>query len=100
MLSLIIPLLGVVAFGALAWAVNRQRSTLGAALPAGAGVLAAALSWIVFIALGLGYLPGWTWAPWVLPLVIGIAAAFATSFVLGARRSAQDTTAVEGILRS
>ncbi|MFJ3956352.1 hypothetical protein [Arthrobacter sp. NPDC090010] len=100
MLSLIIPLLGVVALGALAWAVNPRRSALGAALPAGAGVLIAAISWIVFIAFGLGYLPGWTWLPWIGPLVLGTATAFLVSLVFGARRAATDTAALTDILRA
>jgi len=99
MLSLIIPVLIVAAVGALAWAVNRQRPTLGAALPAGVGVLATALSWIVFIAIGLGYLPGWTWVPWIGPLVLGIAASFAASWILSSRRSTADAEALTEILK-
>ncbi|WFR83168.1 hypothetical protein [Arthrobacter sp. Y-9] len=99
MLSLIIPVLLVAAVGALAWAVNRQRATLGAALPAGAGVLVTALSWIIFIAFGLGYLPGWTWLPWIGPLVLGIAASFSVSWILSSRRSAEDAKALTEILK-
>ena len=43
------------------------------------------------MAAGLGYQPGLTWIPWVLPMAIGSAAAVAAVLFLGRHRTRQDT---------
>jgi uncharacterized membrane protein len=53
-------------------------------------VTVGALSWIVFIAAGFGYLPGLTWIPWILPMALGAAAAVGAVIYLGRTRERHD----------
>jgi hypothetical protein len=49
-----------------------------------------AVSWIIFMAAGLGYKPGLTWIPWILPMVLGAVAAVAAVIYLGRVRERHD----------
>ncbi len=60
------------------------------ALPAGVAVAVGAVSWIILITAGFGYLPGLTWLPWVLPMVLGTAAAIGAVIYLGRTRERHD----------
>ncbi|OFI39900.1 hypothetical protein BIU82_02340 [Arthrobacter sp. SW1] len=99
MLSLVIVALVTVAAGFLIWANDKRHSKYGIALPAGVALAAGMLSWIIFILLGFGYQPGLTWIPWVLPMVLGTAAAFAVVLYLGRVRTARDTAKLTAALR-
>jgi hypothetical protein len=57
------------------------------------------LSWMIFIAAGLGFQPGLTWIPWVLPMVLGTGAALAASVYLGRKRALHDTKQLTAALR-
>ncbi|MEO5314148.1 hypothetical protein PV772_08510 [Pseudarthrobacter sp. CC12] len=99
MLSLTIVVLATVAAGFVVWANDKRHSKYGAALPAGVAVGVAALAWIILMTAGFGYLPGTTWLPWVLPMVLGVAAAIATVVYLGRTRARRDTERLTVILR-
>ena len=77
MLSLIVVALVTVAAGFVVWANDKRHAKYGIAVPAGVSLTVGMLSWIAFMAAGLGYQPGLTWIPWVLPMVLGAAAAVA-----------------------
>lgn len=99
MLSLVIVALVTVAAGLIVWANDKRHGKYGIALPAGVALAAGALSWTIFILLGFGYQPGLTWIPWVLPMVIGTAAAVAVVLYLGHTRTVQDTAKMTAALR-
>ena len=99
MLSLTIVVLAAVAAGFIVWANDRRHAKYGAALPAGVAVVVGALTWIILMAAGFGYRPGLTWHPWVLPIVLGAAAAVAAVLYLGRSRARQDTQRLTAILR-
>ena len=88
MLSLIVVALVTVAAGFVVWANDKRHAKYGIAVPAGVSLTAGMVSWIIFIAAGLGYQPGLTWIPWVLPMVLGAAAAVAAVLYLGKTRTA------------
>ncbi|MGG5171138.1 hypothetical protein ACQR35_03015 [Pseudarthrobacter sp. J1738] len=100
MLSLIIAVLAVIAAGAIVWGTDKHHTSYGAALPAGLGVAVACVCWMVVIALGFGYQPGLTWIPWVLPIVLGTAAAVAVVVPLRKQREASDRERLTAILRA
>lgn len=91
MLSLIIVVLVTVAAGFVVWANDKRHTRYGTALPAGVAVVVGAISWIIFIAADLGYQPGLTWIPWVLPMALGAVAAIGTVIYLGRTRERHDT---------
>lgn len=99
MLSLVIVALVTVAAGFVVWANDRRHAKYGIALPAGVATAVGMLSWIVLIAAGLGYQPGLTWIPWVLPMVLGAGAALAAAVFLGRRRALHDTRQLTAALR-
>ncbi|ACL40464.1 putative integral membrane protein [Pseudarthrobacter chlorophenolicus A6] len=99
MLSLIIVVLATVAAGFIVWANDKRHAKYGAGLPAGVAAGVGALSWIILMAAGFGYLPGRTWIPWVLPIVLGAAASVGAVLVLGRNRTRNDTHRLTAILR-
>ncbi|MFE4198585.1 hypothetical protein ACFRJ9_22280 [Paenarthrobacter sp. NPDC056912] len=99
MLSLVIVVLATVASGFIVWATDKRHAKYGIALPVGASAAVGALSWIVFISAGLGYQPGLTWIPWILPIVLGTAVAVAVAVFLGRSRTKVDTAALTKALR-
>jgi hypothetical protein len=99
MLSLIVVAMVTLAAGFVVWANDKRHAKYGISLPAGVAVAVGMLSWILFMAAGLGYQPGLTWIPWVLPLVLGTAAAVAAALYLGRRRTRHDTARLTAILR-
>ncbi|MDR6506363.1 hypothetical protein [Arthrobacter oryzae] len=99
MLSLVIVALVTVAAGFVVWANDRRHAKYGIAVPAGVATTVGMLSWIVFMAAGLGYQPGLTWIPWVLPMVLGTGAALAAAVFLGRRRALHDTRQLTAALR-
>jgi len=99
MLSLTIVVLATVAAGFVVWANDKRHAKYGAALPAGVAAAVAALVWIILMAAGFGYLPGLTWLPWILPIVLGIAAAIAAVVYLGRTRARHDAQQLTAILR-
>lgn len=99
MLSLTIVVLVTVAAGFIVWANDKRHAKYGMALPAGVATAVGALSWIIFIAAGFGYQPGLTWIPWVLPMVLGAAAAVGAAVYLGRTRARHDTIRLTAALR-
>lgn len=99
MLSLVVVVLATIATGFIVWANDKRHGKYGIALPAGVSATIGVLSWIIFIMAGLGYQPGLTWIPWVLPIVLGTAAAAAVVIVLGRQRTRLDTAALTKALR-
>lgn len=99
MLSLTIVVLSTAAAGLVVWANDKRHTKYGVVLPAGVAVGVGALSWIILMAAGFGYRPGVTWLPWVLPIVLGVAAAVAAVLVLGRKRARQDTERLTAALR-
>ena len=83
MLSLIVVAMVTVAAGFVVWANDKRHAKYGISVPAGIAASVGMLSWIIFIAAGFGYQPGLTWIPWVLPVVLGTAAAVAAVLYLG-----------------
>ncbi|HEY1156485.1 MAG: hypothetical protein HOQ04_09655 [Pseudarthrobacter sp.] len=99
MLSLTIVVLATVAAGFIVWANDKRHAKYGAGLAAGVGAGVAALSWIILMAAGFGYLPGVTWLPWVLPVVLGTAASIGAVAYLGRTRARHDMERLTLILR-
>jgi hypothetical protein len=100
MLSLTIVVLAAAAAGFIVWANDKRHAKYGAGVPAGLAVAVAALAWIILMAAGFGYRPGVTWIPWVLPIVLGSAAAVAAAVYLGRTRARQDMERLTAILRA
>ncbi|PNI10182.1 hypothetical protein CXX84_01525 [Arthrobacter sp. AFG7.2] len=100
MLSLTIVVLAAAAAGFIVWANDKRHAKYGAGVPAGTAVGCAALTWIILMAAGFGYLPGLTWLPWVLPIVLGAAAAVVAALYLGRTRARKDTERLTAILRA
>ena len=100
MLSLIVVALVTVAAGFVVWANDKRHAKYGIAVPAGVSLTVGMLSWMTLIAAGLGYRPGLTWIPWVLPMVLGAAAALAAVLYLGRTRTSRDTARLTAILRN
>lgn len=99
MLSLIVVAMVSVAAGFVVWASDKRHAKYGMGTPAGVAAATAMLSWILFTAAGLGYQPGLTWIPWVLPVLLGTAAAVAIAGFLGRRRARHDAARLTAILR-
>lgn len=99
MLSLAIVVLVTAAAGFIVWANDRRHTKYGILLPAGTAVAVGMLAWIICIWAGLGYQPGLTWIPWVLPMVAGTAAALAAAVYLGRARAKQDTQRLTAALK-
>lgn len=99
MLSLVVVVLSTVATGFIVWANDKRHGKYGIALPAGISAAVGTVSWIVFMSAGFGYQPGLTWIPWVLPIVMGTAAAVAVVVFLGRTRTKYDTAAMTRALR-
>jgi flagellar basal body-associated protein FliL len=100
MLSLTIVVLAAAAAGFIVWANDKRHAKYGAGVPAGLAVAVAALAWTILMAAGFGYRPGVTWIPWVLPIVLGSAAAVAAAIYLGRTRARQDMERLTAILRA
>lgn len=99
MLSLVIVVLVLVAAGFIVWANDQRHTKYGMALPAGTAVAVGVLVWIICIVAGFSYRPGLTWLPWVLPMVLGSAAAAGAAIYLGRTRHAKDIKRLTEILR-
>jgi hypothetical protein len=99
MLSLVIVVLATVAAGFIVWANDKHHATYGITLPAGVAVAVGMLSWIVCLQIGLGYRPGLTWLPWVLPIVLGAGASVAAVAFLGRARAKHDVQALTAALK-
>lgn len=99
MLSLIVVAMVAVAAGFVVWANDKRHAKYGIAVPAGVALGVGMLSWIIFMAAGFGYQPGLTWIPWVMPLLLGGAAAVGAVLYLGRSRTRQDTARMTAILR-
>lgn len=91
MLSLVIVVLVTVASGFMVWANDKRHAKYGMFLPAGVATAVGMTAWIICITAGLGYQPGLTWIPWIIPMVAGAAAAVAVAAFLGRTRTRQDT---------
>jgi peptidoglycan/LPS O-acetylase OafA/YrhL len=99
MLSLTIVVLVTAAAGFIVWANDKRHTKYGVGVPAGVAVGVGALCWIILMAAGFGYRPGLTWMPWVLPMVLGAAAAVAAVIFLGRVRAKRDLERLTAILR-
>ncbi|MFQ4149154.1 hypothetical protein AAGW05_10710 [Arthrobacter sp. LAPM80] len=98
MVALVIIALSAGALGAIAWAVDKYRDTFGAVLPAGAAVASSLLVWIITMAVGLNHDPATAWIPWILSIVVGGAAAWATAGFVGRTRHHQLVERTNAIL--
>jgi hypothetical protein len=99
MLSLTIVVLVTAAAGFIIWANDTRHIRYGMGLPAGVAVTVGALSWIICMMAGLGYRPGLTWIPWILPMVLGTAAAIGAVVYLGRTRTRHDITRLTRALK-
>ena len=99
MLSLVIVVLVTVAAGFIVWANDRRHAKYGMFLPAGVATVVGMLAWIICMAAGLGYQPGLTWIPWILPMVAGSGAAVAVAGYLGRLRTKRDTQRLTAALK-
>lgn len=99
MLSLVVVSLATIAAGFLVWANDRRHGKYGIVLPASVATTVGLLSWIAFLLAGFGYQPGLTWIPWILPIVLGAAAALAAAWYLGRTRTRADTAKLTAALK-
>ena len=99
MLSLTIVVLVTAAAGFIVWANDKRHTKYGVGVPAGVAVGVGALSWIILMAAGFGYRPGMTWMPWILPMVLGSAAAVAAVIYLGRTRARKDLERLTAALK-
>lgn len=88
-----------IGIGMIVWAADREHTRYGAALPAGSAVVAAMLTWIITVAAGLSYLPGWTWVPWIASLIVALTASATVSVMLSRTRSRYDAARITAILK-
>ena len=100
MLSLVIVVLVTVAAGFIVWANDRRHAKYGMFLPAGVATAVGMLAWVICMTAGLGYQPGLTWMPWILPMVAGSAAAVAVAGYLGRVRTKRDTQRLTAALKT
>lgn len=98
MVAVVIIALTAGAFGAIAWAVDKYRTTFGALLPAGAAVAAALLVWIITMTIGLDNSSATAWIPWILSMAVGGVAAWATAGFVGRTRHAHQVKRSNEIL--
>lgn len=99
MVDLVVIALLAIGIGAVVWSSDKRRANYGALLPAGIAVVAALLTWIIAVAAGLSYQPGWTWVPWIAALVAAAVASTVASLALGRSRAAYDKAHLTAILR-
>ncbi|NYE95041.1 quaternary ammonium compound-resistance protein SugE [Psychromicrobium silvestre] len=99
MIDLVVIALIAAGLGAIVWAADKKHHKYGVLLPSAVAVVAAMLTWIITVAAGLSYNPGWTWVPWVASLVVGVVFATVVSIVLGRSRSTFDTARLTAILK-
>lgn len=99
MVAVVIIALTAAAFGAIAWAVDKYRTSFGALLPVGAAVVASLLIWMLTMAIGLDSAPATAWIPWILSMAVGGAAAWATAGFVGRTRHAQQVQKSTAILQ-
>lgn len=99
MLSLTIVVLVTAAAGFIVWANDKRHTKYGVGVPAGVAVGVGALTWIILMAAGFGYRPGLTWMPWILPMVLGSAAAVAAVIYLGRTRAKKDLERLTAALK-
>lgn len=99
MIDLVVIALISAGLGIIAWAVDRNHNKYGALLPPAIAVIGAMLTWIITVSATLGYLPGWTWVPWIASIVVGAAASVVVALVLGRSRKNQDTAQLTTILK-
>jgi peptidoglycan/LPS O-acetylase OafA/YrhL len=99
MLSLTIVVLVTAAAGFIVWANDKRHTKYGVGVPAAVAGGVGALSWIILMAAGFGYRPGLTWMPWILPMVLGSAAAVAAVIYLGRTRSKRDLERLTAALK-
>jgi peptidoglycan/LPS O-acetylase OafA/YrhL len=99
MLSLTIVVLVTAAAGFIVWANDKRHTKYGVGVPAGVAVGVGALSWIILMAAGFGYRPGLTWMPWILPMILGSAAAVAAVIYLGRTRAKKDLERLTAALK-
>ncbi|WP_077490010.1 hypothetical protein [Sinomonas mesophila] len=97
--SLVIDVIVAAAAGFAVWASDRRHGKYGIMLPVAVAVTAACVVWIVLVGLGTGYTTGLTWMPWVLPMLVSIAAPVAVAAVLVRRRTKADTDRLTEILK-
>lgn len=98
MVAVVIIALTAGAFGAIAWAVDKYRTTFGALLPAGAAVAAALLVWIITMTIGLDNSSATAWIPWILSMAVGGVAAWAAAGFVGRTRHAHQVKRSNEIL--
>jgi len=89
MVAVVIIALTAGAFGAIAWAVDKYRSTFGAMLPAGAAITGALVVWMITMAMGLDNSSATAWIPWILSMAVGGVVAWATAGFVGRTRHAR-----------
>lgn len=99
MLSLTIVVLATAAAGFIVWANDKRHTKYGAVLPAAVSVGVGAVTWIILMAAGFGYRPGTTWLPWVLPIILGAAAAVAVVLYVGRTRARHDLERLTAALK-
>jgi 4-amino-4-deoxy-L-arabinose transferase-like glycosyltransferase len=99
MVDLIVIALLAFAIGAVVWAADKRHHQYGALLAPAVAVVAALLTWVVTVAAGLRYQPGWTWVPWIAALIAAAVASAAICPLLGRRRAAQEIAELTRILR-
>lgn len=86
MVAMVIIALIAIALGAIAWAVDKNRITFGALLPAGSAVTVALIIWMITMAAGLNKDPATAWIPWILSIVAAGATAWAVAGLVGRTR--------------
>jgi 4-amino-4-deoxy-L-arabinose transferase-like glycosyltransferase len=99
MVDLIVIALLAFAIGAVVWAADKRHQHYGALLAPGVAVAAALVTWMVTVAAGLSYQPGWTWVPWIAALIAAAVSAAVICPLLGRRRAAQEIAELTRILR-
>ncbi|HEV7167331.1 MAG TPA: hypothetical protein VGN49_05110 [Micrococcaceae bacterium] len=99
MVDLVVIALLAIGIGAVVWGSDKRHDKYGALLPAGIAVVTALLTWIITVAAGLSYRPGWTWVPWIAALVAAGVVSTVASLALGRNRAANEKARLTAILR-
>ncbi|ABY22950.1 hypothetical protein RSal33209_1212 [Renibacterium salmoninarum ATCC 33209] len=98
MVDLVVIALISVGLGMIVWAADKRHEKYGAVLAPAAAVIGAMLTWILTVAVGLGYISGWIWVPWIASLLVGVIVSVIATQVVGRSRSNIDTAQMTAIL--
>lgn len=99
MLELVLVAAAAAVAGFVVWGLDRRHRSYGVLLIPGTAVAAAMILWIILTAFGLSSQPRIFWLSWLIPVLLGPAAAGTFGWLTGRRRSKADAARLNAVLR-